>query len=130
MDPQQILSSAQEAISVRRVFGDPIQAGEVTLLPVAVVAGGGGGGVKQADESGVGFGLSARPAGVFAVRNGEVRWRPAVNVNRAILGGQLVGIAAIGVVGSLIRLWISRRVRSVDASTTDARTAVDRPVHA
>jgi uncharacterized spore protein YtfJ len=109
MDSQQILSGAQDAMSARRVFGDPIVAGEVTLLPVAVISGGGGGGSKSADEGGVGFGLSARPAGVFAIRNGEVRWCPAVNVNRAILGGQFVGLAAIAVVGSLIRLWISHR---------------------
>jgi uncharacterized spore protein YtfJ len=109
MDPQQILTSAQDAMSARRVFGDPVQAGDVTLLPVAVVGGGGGGGTKNANEGGAGFGLSARPAGVFAVRNGEVRWRPAVNVNRVILGGQLVGVAAIVLAGSLVRLWISRR---------------------
>jgi uncharacterized spore protein YtfJ len=96
-------------MSVRRVFGDPIQAGEVTLLPVAIVSGGGGGGSKRANEGGAGFGLSARPAGVFAVRNSEVRWRPAVNVNRAILGGQLIGVAAIGIVGFLMKQWISRR---------------------
>jgi uncharacterized spore protein YtfJ len=109
MDPQQILSAAQDAMSARRVFGDPIQAGEVTLLPVAVVGGGGGGGSKSADEGGAGFGVSARPAGVFAIRNGDVRWHPAINVNRAILGGQLVGIVAIAVVGSLLRLLISQR---------------------
>src|SRR5690349_5861674 len=95
MDPQQILSGAQDAMSVRRVFGDPIPAGDVTLVPVAAIAGGGGGGAKRAEEGGVGFGLSAKPVGVFAIRNGDVRWRPAVNVNRVILGGQLVGLAAI-----------------------------------
>jgi hypothetical protein len=109
MNPQDILSGAQDAMSVRRVFGDPVQAGDVTLVPVAVIAGGGGGGSKSAAEAGAGFGLSAKPAGVFAVSGGQVRWRPAVNVNRAILGGQIVGIAAIGVVGALVRLWLSRR---------------------
>jgi uncharacterized spore protein YtfJ len=96
-------------MSARRVFGDPIQAGDVTLVPVAVISGGGGGGSKSANEAGAGFGLSARPAGVFAIQNGDVRWRPAVDVNRAILGGQLVGIAAIFTIGSLLRLWISQR---------------------
>jgi len=88
MNPQQILTGAQDAMTARRVFGDPVQAGDVTLLPVAVVAGGGGGGEKGANEGGAGFGLSARPAGVFAIRDGKVQWRPAVNVNRAILGGR------------------------------------------
>ena len=109
MNAQEILSGAQDAMSVRRVFGDPIQAGDVTLVPVAVIAGGGGGGSKSAAETGAGFGLSARPAGVFTISGGDVRWRPAVNVNRAILGGQVVGIVAIGVVGALVRLWLGRR---------------------
>ena len=109
MDPQQVLTGAQDAMSVRRVFGEPVQAGDVTLLPVATIGGGGGGGSKRADESGSGFGLWARPAGVFAIKNGEVRWRPAVNVNRAIAGGQIVGVVAIGVVGALVRRWLSHR---------------------
>lgn len=109
MDAQQILSGAQDVMSVRRVFGDPVQAGDVTLLPVAIIGGGGGGGGKSASEGGAGFGLLARPAGVFAIQNGDVRWRPALNVNRAILGGQLVAIAAIFVGGSLARRWLSSR---------------------
>ena len=109
MNPQQILTNAQDAMSARRVFGDPIQAGDVTLLPVAVVAGGGGGGEKGSDEGGAGFGLSARPAGVFAVRDGKVQWRPAINVNRVVLGGQIVAVVALGVVGSLVRLWMSQK---------------------
>ena len=109
MNAQQILSSAQDAMSVRRVFGDPLEAGGVTIVPVAIIAGGGGGGSKSETDGGAGFGLSARPAGVFAVHDGEVRWRPAVNVNRVILGGQLVGLTAILAVGSLVKLWLSRR---------------------
>jgi uncharacterized spore protein YtfJ len=114
MNPQEILSSAQDAMSVRRVFGDPIQAGDVTLVPVAIIAGGGGGGSKSSTENGVGFGLSGRPAGVFAISGGNVRWRPAVNVNRAILGGQIVGIAAVGIVGALLRLWLAHRLDRSD----------------
>jgi uncharacterized spore protein YtfJ len=109
MNPEQILNGAQDAMSVRRVFGDPVQAGDVTIIPVAVIAGGGGGGSKNGSDAGAGFGVSARPAGVFAVRSGDVRWRPAVNVNRVILGGQIVGIAAIAVAGALARLWLTRR---------------------
>jgi uncharacterized spore protein YtfJ len=109
MDPQLVLSSAQDAMSARRVFGDTVQAGDVTLLPVATISGGGGGGSKSPDEGGAGFGLSARAAGVFAIQHGDVTWRPAVNVNRVILGGQLVAIVAIGVAGLLVRFWIARR---------------------
>lgn len=108
MDTQQILVGAQESLTARRVFGDPIQVEGTTLLPVAVVRGGGGGG-GQGEHGGAGFGLQARPAGVFVVRNGSVTWRPAVDVNRIIMGGQLVAITALLVLRPAIRAWVRRR---------------------
>ena len=95
MDPQPVLTGAQEALTARRVFGEPIQAEGATILPVAVIAGGGGGGSRGNDEGGVGYGLKARPAGVFVVKNGDARWRPAVNINLIIAGGQLVALAGL-----------------------------------
>jgi len=59
MDPQLILAQAQDALWARRVFGDPIQADGVTMVPVAAVAGGGGGGTRDKD-GGVGFGVKGR----------------------------------------------------------------------
>jgi hypothetical protein len=47
------------------------------------------------------------PAGVFVIHNGEVKWRPAVNVNRAILGGQMVGATALLVLGAVALGWLS-----------------------
>ena len=40
-------------------------------------------------------GLSTRPAGAFLVRDDEVVWRPAVDLNKIILGGQIVAIVAL-----------------------------------
>ena len=107
MDPQLVITGAQEALTARRVFGDPIQADGVTLVPAAVVNGGGGGGGGGA-EGGAGFGLSARPAGMFVVRNGDVRWRPAIDVNRVVLGGQLVAITALIVLRPILLRWLGR----------------------
>lgn len=42
-----------------------------------------------------GFASHARPLGVYVVRDGEVTWRPALDLNRVILGGQVVG-AVVG----------------------------------
>ena len=106
MDPQLILAQAQDALWARRVFGDPIQADGVTMVPVAAVAGGGGGGTHDKD-GGAGFGVRAVTAGVFVIHNGEVKWRPAVNVNRAILGGQMVGATALLVLGAGALGWLS-----------------------
>jgi uncharacterized spore protein YtfJ len=111
VDPHPILVGAQDAMTSRRVFGDPIQVEGATILPVAAIAGGGGGGggTKTAgvEGSGVGFGLAAQPAGVFVIRDGDAKWRPALNLNRVILGGQLVGIVAILTIGALVRRWLA-----------------------
>lgn len=89
-----VLKGYRDAITVRRVFGEPYEKNGVTVIPAAAVAGGGGGGEgegERTDEgtgsgSGSGFGLSGRPAGAFIIRDGEVTWQPAIDVNRIISG--------------------------------------------
>lgn len=109
MDPQLVLSGAQDALSVRRVFGDPIRTDGVVLIPVAKVSGGGGGGARTGEEGGVGYGMSARPAGVYVVRDQDARWRPALDLNRVILGGQIVAMTAILTLGPILRRWAAAR---------------------
>jgi uncharacterized spore protein YtfJ len=96
MDVQELLAQARDAITVKRVFGDPVERDGTTIVPVAAVRGGAGAGGAPGDQnsgSGSGYGLSARPVGVFVIRDGQVSWQPAFDLNRAILGGQLAGIA-------------------------------------
>jgi uncharacterized spore protein YtfJ len=81
----ELLAGARDAITVKRVFGEPIEAGGVTLVPAAKVGGGGGGGGDDTNNGGLGFGLGARPVGAYVIKDGEVTWRPAVDPNR-ILG--------------------------------------------
>jgi uncharacterized spore protein YtfJ len=107
MDLQNVLVGAQEALTVHRVFGDPITLGDTTLVPAAVIGGGGGGGASGA-QGGAGFGMQGRPCGVFVVRNGEVSWKPAVDVNRIVLGGQFVAIAALLFAASLMTRYLAR----------------------
>ena len=38
-----VLSTARDAITVKRVFGDPYEQDGLTIIPAAVVGGGGGG---------------------------------------------------------------------------------------
>ena len=96
-----------------KVFGEPIHHEGVTVLPVAAVATGGGGGggsapSRKGDDAaaqtgeGGGFGLMAKPAGAFVIKEGSVRWRPAVDVNRMIMGGQIVAVVAL-VVWAIVR---------------------------
>jgi uncharacterized spore protein YtfJ len=103
MDPEQLLSGVRDAISVRRVFGDPIEQDGVTIVQVATVRGGGGGGGDNDANGGGGFGLAARPVGVYVIRDGEVTWRPATDPVRTALGWQLVAALAVLTVRSLLR---------------------------
>jgi uncharacterized spore protein YtfJ len=60
----EILAGAREAITVRRVFGEPVERDGVTIVPAALVRGGGGSGGDKDGNGGGGFGMSAAPAGV------------------------------------------------------------------
>jgi uncharacterized spore protein YtfJ len=74
------------------VFGDPYEKDGVTVLPVARVRGGWGGGTSGEGEvtaCGGGFGGEAAPAGAYVIQGDSVQWRPAVDVNRIILGAQI-----------------------------------------
>ena len=95
MNGNDILSRAQEAISVRKVFGETIEEDGVTVIPVAKVAGGGGGGGDTEGNGGGGFGLAAKPAGAYVIKDGDVRWKPAIDFNRVILGWQVVTAFAL-----------------------------------
>lgn len=117
MDPQQVLQSAQEAMTARRVFGEPIQAEGATILPVAVIGGGGGGGARS-QGGGVGYGMGVRAAGVYVIRKGRAAWRPAVNVNLIVAGGQLVAIVALLALRPVLLRWLeSRSQRQLAASS-------------
>jgi uncharacterized spore protein YtfJ len=100
MNVQEVLGQARDALTVKRVFGEPYEKEGVTLIPVAKVQGGGGGGDGEGPDgtgkgSGSGFGLLARPVGAFVIRGDEITWRPAVDVNRIAIGGQIVAIVAL-----------------------------------
>jgi uncharacterized spore protein YtfJ len=87
-----IVTTARDALTARRVFAEPVERDGVTLIPAAVIRGGlgGGGGQRSGDGGpagtaetgeGGGFGLVAGPVGAYSIRDGRVRWHPAVNVN-------------------------------------------------
>ena len=112
MDPNELMQQARDALTVKRVFGEPYERGDVTVIPVAAIRGGAGGGRGEGGPphgggsgsgSGGGFGLTAKPAGVYVVHGDAVRWQPAVDVNRIILGGQIVAIVLLLVRGAVLR---------------------------
>jgi uncharacterized spore protein YtfJ len=96
MNIEEVLTTAREAITVRRVFGDPYEKDGVTFIAAARVGGGGGGGGGHDKDGqqgeGGGFGVGARPAGAYVIKDGNVRWMPAVDVNRIIA---MIGVVAL-----------------------------------
>ena len=92
-----------EAMAAKRVFGEPIQQNGTTFIPAAKVRGGGGGGGDTEGNGGSGFGLTAKPAGMFVLHNGEAEWKPAVDINRIVLGAQILAIVALLVARSILR---------------------------
>src|SRR5207237_8637317 len=88
MNVDEMIRGTQDAMTVKRVYGDPIEKDGLTVIPAAKVTGGGGGGGDAENNAGGGVGLRARPVGAFGVKDGQVRWEPALDLNRVILGAQ------------------------------------------
>ena len=112
MDVQQLIAEARDAMTARRVYGDPYEREGVTIIPAAAVRGGSGGGGgtnAEGEGGGGGFGLTARPVGAWVITDEGVTWKPAPDVNRIVLGGQLVGLAAVIFLG---RVLLARSRRS------------------
>jgi uncharacterized spore protein YtfJ len=114
MEPTEILQQAADALTVHRVFGEPIERDGVLVVPVARVRGGAGagGGEGRGPQSegdgagrgsGGGWGADARAVGVFVIAGGDVRWVPALDLNRVILGGQIAAVIALLVVRSIVK---------------------------
>ena len=105
-----VLTQVRDVMTVKRVFGDPFTHNGVTVILVATVMGGAGGGQGERDEggaeregSGAGFGLVARPAGVYVITGDRVTWQPALDLNRVILGGQIVAIVLLLTIRAIAR---------------------------
>ena len=106
MDVQQALSDAGGALTAKRVFGKPYEQNGVVVIPAAKIRGGGGGGggtggegERTASGSGYGFGLDGHPVGAYVIKNGKVKWKPALDLNSLLFRTQallLVGVLIAG----------------------------------
>jgi len=111
------LRDARTAMSVRRVFGDPLVLDGVTIVPVARIAGGaaggGGEGTGSDKEQGGGFGslfgLGAHPVGVYEIKGDRVEWKPSIDVDRLLRGAQV--LAAIAMTCASVIVVARRRLR-------------------
>jgi uncharacterized spore protein YtfJ len=108
MNALEAINQARDTITVRRVYGEPYQVDGVTIIPAANVSGGGGGGGDTEGNGGGGFGVMARPAGAWVIRDGDATWRPSFDLNRTIFMGQLIAIVALLTVRSLAKTLAKR----------------------
>ncbi len=99
MNVTQAVRGASDAITVRRVYAEPFEKDGLTVIAAAAVAGGAGGGSgtdpRGQEGEGGGFAATARPVGAYLIKDGEIRWRPVVDLNRIVTMTGLVVIALI-----------------------------------
>jgi len=92
MDIDTLLQGYKDAVTVRRIYGDPVERDGVTVVPAATVIGGTGGGEDEDGKGGGGFGLLGRPVGAWVIHDGGVTWKPAIDIDRLVLFGFLLGL--------------------------------------
>jgi uncharacterized spore protein YtfJ len=113
MKVTELLGTASDAITVKRVFAEPYEKEGLTVIAAAAVTGGAGGGSgtdpRGQQGEGAGFGANARPVGAYVIKDGQLHWRPAIDSNRIIT---MVGLI---VVAYLLRRPRGRRPHSLRA---------------
>lgn len=103
MNVDEMLGGVRNALRAETVFGEAVERDGTTVIPAAVVRGGGGGGGDNENNGGGGFGLHARPVGAYVIRDGQVAWRPALDVDRVVRSA-LAGALVL----SFVRMWVGR----------------------
>lgn len=96
MTTNDILDRTASVLGAERVFAPPHTEDGITVIPAAKVrGGGGGGGGAHGDDTGDGggFGVVAHPAGALLIQGDKVRWKMPFDLNKVIVGGQLVGVS-------------------------------------
>jgi uncharacterized spore protein YtfJ len=138
---ENLARSFQERLSVRTVYGDPITAGSVTIVPVARVTfgfgggGGGGGGPLEREEGTVGGGSGGGgggggggavvPIGYIEITDGDSRWvpleKPRSEVALRALTAALTSLPGSGRKGLLGRLFLAAAVQGLMGRLSDLK---------
>ena len=108
MNVDEMLQGERDAMTVKRVYGEPIERNGLTLIPGAEVMGGGGGGADSDNNGGGGFGVKARPVGTWVIRGDEVTWQAAIDETKIALRGMMVAIVGLIVFRSVVKAIAGR----------------------
>ncbi|MFD4198784.1 MULTISPECIES: sporulation protein [Amycolatopsis] len=118
MKIDELIEKAKSSAGAKLVYTEPYEKDGITVIAAASVASGAGGGDGVDKEGqhgeGGGFGLTAKPTGAYVIKDGTLRWEPAIDVNR------LVGVVGAVVVAVLL---FSSRIAKVHARRAIARAA-------
>ena len=112
MNVTDVLTQARDSITVQRVFGEPIDHGHVTVVPVARVGRWRWRGQRRRARRRARASATAwvpRLPGSTCIDDDHVKWQPAVDVNRVILGGQIVAIVLLLTIRALARMRARKR---------------------
>ena len=109
MNMPEVLDEVRASIEAKRVYADPVHEDGVTVVPAATVRGGGGGGTDDEGQSGGGFGIAGSPTGAWIVKEGQVTWKPAIDVTKVLVLGELTAIVGLFAWRS-VRVAQTRRV--------------------
>jgi hypothetical protein len=107
MDVQEVIAQARDTLTVKRVFGDPYERRRESdsgrqgtrrrrrrRWPAP------GGRAKRLRKR---VRNDRSTAGAFVIRGDQVSWRPAVDVNRIVLAGQVVGVVELLTIRAVVK---------------------------
>ena len=94
-EARQVIGPLETDPDAAQVFGEVYTTADgTTVIPVTDVRG-----ASKPGAKGGRFALSAKPAGVFAVKDGRAEWVPVVNTGRIAMMGILVGLVSATLAG-------------------------------
>ncbi len=73
-----LLSQLKHIAKSETIFGDPVVAGDITIIPVSKISFGfaAGGGSKNESKSGTGGGVQITPVAIISISHGKVTVHP------------------------------------------------------
>ncbi|KZB85806.1 spore germination protein GerW family protein [Amycolatopsis regifaucium] len=99
MNVDELLKKAKDGLETKMVYGEPYHVDGVTVIVAAKVGSGGGGGDSRDEKGrsgeGVGFGLSVKPMGAYVIKDGKLRWEPAIDVSRVLATFGMIAVATL-----------------------------------
>lgn len=117
-----IVEKVQTNANVKAVFGDAVEQGGITVIPVASVSvcGGGGGGIDSradddktgsANAQGMGLGLKIKstPVGYIEITEEGARFVEIFQQSKIIMGGMALGAFTIFTLSRLFKSMIKKK---------------------